>query len=276
MTDLYQVTGNPVGHSLSPRIHTAFAQECKQDLVYRALQLEAEEFTEVMDRLLRSGEIKGSNVTVPHKELAWNLAQKRSEAAQLAGAVNTLFVNEAGEICGDNTDGSGLVADLSNNLNFKLEGARILLLGAGGAVRGVILPLLAAGVSELVLANRTLSKAQALKDLFQDDRISVCRFNEVPGPAYDLIVNGTAASLAGALPPVPGAAVGEQTLAYDMMYSREKTPFCDWAEALGARSVDGLGMLVEQAADAFAIWRGVRPQTAALLAELSAELHDTN
>lgn len=273
MTDLYQVTGNPVGHSLSPRIHTAFAKQCQQDLIYRALQLEAEEFTETMEQLLRSGEIKGSNVTVPHKELAWELAQKRSKAAELAGAVNTLFVNNAGEICGDNTDGSGLVADLTNNLGFKLEGARILLLGAGGAVRGVILPLLAAGVRELVLANRTLAKAKALKELFDDERIVVSRFEEVPVPAYDLIVNGTAASLTGDLPPVPESAVGTETLAYDMMYSPKKTPFCAWAESLGARSVDGLGMLVEQAADAFYIWRGVRPQTAVLLAELSAELH---
>lgn len=276
MTDLYQVTGNPVGHSLSPRIHTAFAQQCKQDLVYRALQLESEEFKETMEQLLRSGEIKGSNVTVPHKELAWDLAQQRSEAAELAGAVNTLFVNAAGEICGDNTDGSGLVADLTNNQGFKLEGARILLLGAGGAVRGVILPLLTAGVSELVLANRTLAKAEALKELFDDERIVVSRFEEVPAPAYDLIVNGTAASLAGDLPPVPESAVGTETLAYDMMYSAKKTPFCAWAESLGARSVDGLGMLVEQAADAFCIWRGVRPQTADLLAELNAELHQTS
>lgn len=272
MTDLYQVTGNPVGHSLSPRIHTAFAKQCRQDLSYRALKLESEEFTQTMRELLTSGEIKGSNVTVPHKELAWELAQQRSPAAELAGAVNTLFVNEAGEICGDNTDGSGLVADLQNNLGFDLKGARILLLGAGGAVRGVILPLLDAGVRELVLANRTLSKAESLKDLFDDKRVIVSRFEEVPGPAYDLIVNGTAASLAGDLPPIPESAVSEQTLAYDMMYSPKQTPFCAWASLLGARSVDGLGMLVEQAADAFQIWRGMRPQTAALLAELRAEI----
>lgn len=273
MTDLYQVTGNPVGHSLSPRIHTAFASQCKQDLTYRALQLESHEFTATMERLLRSGEIRGSNVTVPHKELAWGLAERRSQAAELAGAVNTLYLNDAGEICGDNTDGSGLVADLTNNLQFNLKGARILLLGAGGAVRGVILPLLAAGVSELVLANRTLSKAKDLAMLFGDARIRVARFEEVPAPAYDLIVNGTAASLAGDLPPVPPTAVSRETLAYDMMYSPSKTPFCDWADKQGARSVDGLGMLVEQAADAFAIWRGVRPQTAEILAELDAELH---
>lgn len=272
MTDLYQVTGNPVGHSLSPRIHTAFAKQCQQDLRYRALKLESEEFTQTMRELLTSGEIKGSNVTVPHKELAWQLAQQRSPAAELAGAVNTLSVNDAGEICGDNTDGSGLVADLQNNLGFNLSGARILLLGAGGAVRGVILPLLDAGVRELVLANRTLSKAQALKDLFDDERVSVSRFEEVPGPAYDLIVNGTAASLAGDLPPIPSTTVSQQTLAYDMMYSPKQTPFCAWASRLGARSVDGLGMLVEQAADAFQIWRGMRPQTAELLAELRAEI----
>lgn len=276
MSDLYQVTGNPVGHSLSPRIHTAFAAQCQQDLVYRALKLESDEFTSTMDQLLRSGEIKGSNVTVPHKELAWELAEQRSAAAELAGAVNTLFMNSAGQICGDNTDGSGLVADLTNNLKFEINGARILLLGAGGAVRGVILPLLAAGARELVLANRTLEKAEVLKDLFDDERITVTRFEEVPSPAFDLIINGTAASLAGDLPPIPDTAVAPHTLAYDMMYSPAKTPFCAWADALGARSVDGLGMLVEQAADAFYIWRGVRPQTAGLLAELSAELHSAN
>lgn len=272
MTDLYQVTGNPVGHSLSPRIHTAFAHQCQQDLKYRALKLEADEFTATMRELLTTGEIKGSNVTVPHKELAWQLAQHRSAAAELAGAVNTLFVNEAGEICGDNTDGSGLVADLQNNLGFNLNGARVLLLGAGGAVRGVILPLLDAGVGELVLANRTVSKAEALNELFDDSRVSVSGFEEVPGPAYDLIINGTAASLAGDLPPIPKACISERTLAYDMMYSAEPTPFCKWAADLGARSVDGLGMLVEQAADAFQIWRGMRPATAELLAELRAEI----
>ena len=272
MTDLYQVTGNPVGHSLSPRIHTEFAQQCQQDLHYRALQLEADEFTPTMQQLLTSGEIKGSNVTVPHKERAWALAQNRSQAAELAGAVNTLFMNEAGEICGDNTDGSGLVADLKQNLGRELSEARILLLGAGGAVRGVIKPLLDEGVCELVLANRTVSRAEALKDLFADERISVSRFEDVPEPAYDIVINGTAASLAGDLPPIPDGCVSSHTLAYDMMYSAKQTPFCHWASERGAQAVDGLGMLVEQAADAFFIWRGVRPQTADLLATLRAEI----
>ncbi|HSG04268.1 MAG TPA: shikimate dehydrogenase [Marinobacterium sp.] len=272
MTDLYQVTGNPVGHSLSPRIHTAFAKQCQQDLTYRAFKLESEAFMSTMRELLTTGQIKGSNVTVPHKELAWQLAQRRSAAAELAGAVNTLSINDAGEICGDNTDGSGLVADLQNNLGFDLSGARILLLGAGGAVRGVILPLLNAGIRELVLANRTLAKAEALKELFADERIIVSRFEEIPAPAFDLIINGTAASLAGDLPPVPSGSVSGQTLAYDMMYSPKQTPFCAWAAGLGARSVDGLGMLVEQAADAFQIWRGVRPETTELLAQLRAEI----
>jgi len=272
MTDLYQVTGNPVGHSLSPRIHLAFAAQCQQDLNYRAFQLESADFTQTMERLLRSGEIKGSNVTVPHKELAWDLAEYRSPAAELAGAVNTLYLNEQGQICGDNTDGSGLVADLQTNLNFKLSGARILLLGAGGAVRGVILPLLNAGVSELVLANRTLSKAEVLAELFKDERIHITEFEKIPAPAFDLIVNGTAASLAGDLPPIPAHCVSVNSLAYDMMYSKKLTPFCAWAQAQGAQAVDGLGMLVEQAADAFAIWRGVRPETASLLRQLRQEL----
>jgi len=272
MTDLYQVTGNPVGHSLSPRIHKAFAQQCNQDIDYRAYKMESEDFVEQITAQLSSGEIKGSNVTVPHKELAWLLAKNRSKRAELAGAVNTLYLNDAGEICGENTDGSGLVADLQTNLGIQLDGARVLVIGAGGAVRGVILPLLDAGISELALTNRTLDKAKALQDLFADDRISVSRFDAVSGVGFDLVINGTSASLTGDLPPIPDQVIGTHTLAYDMMYAKELTPFCRWARALGATSVDGLGMLVEQAADAFAIWRGVRPDTKKLLDELRAEL----
>lgn len=272
MTDLYQVTGNPVGHSLSPRIHKAFAEQCDQDLDYRTCKMDSEEFVDRITWQLTSGEIKGTNVTVPHKELAWSLAKNRSKRAELAGAVNTLFLNSDGEICGENTDGSGLVADLQTNLGFDLKGARVLVVGAGGAVRGVILPLLEAGIGELVLTNRTLTKAQYLQELFADNRVSVSCFEEVPGPAYDLVINGTSASLSGDLPPIPNHVIASHTLAYDMMYGKEPTPFCRWANELGATAVDGLGMLVEQAADAFAIWRGVRPNTANLLNTLRQEL----
>lgn len=270
--DLYRVIGNPVSHSLSPRIHSTFARLTGQDMCYEALKLEADEFVPRIQEMLYSGEIKGANITVPYKEQAWRLADLRSDRAELAGAVNTLYLDPDGRIVGENTDGSGLVSDLQSNLDFELNNARVLLVGAGGAVRGVIAPLLSAGVSQLVLTNRTLAKAQSLKDLFGDQRILVSEFEQVPEPAFDLIINGTSASLSGQLPPLPDSCISEATLAYDMMYGAEPTAFCRWASERGASAVDGLGMLVEQAADAFAIWRGVRPETAGLLTELRKEL----
>ena len=272
MIDQYRVTGNPIKHSLSPRIHSHFAQTTGEPLEYIAQRLETDTFTDTLRSQLISGEIKGSNVTLPFKELAWQLAKVRTARAETAGAANTLWLNEQGEICADNTDGVGLLTDLKNNLGLELAGKRVLILGAGGAVRGVIQPMLEANVASVVIANRTVSKAQAIADVFVGSPVSACGYDEIQGPAYDLIVNGTSASIGGELPPVPGDAIDANSCGYDMMYGAEQTPFCSWCEQHGARAIDGLGMLVEQAAESFAIWRGVKPKTAEILNQLRAEL----
>ena len=272
MIDQYRVTGNPIKHSLSPRIHRHFAQTTGESLDYTAQQLEADTFTDTLRAQLTSGEIKGSNVTLPFKELAWQLAQVRTARAETAGAANTLWLNEQGEICADNTDGIGLLTDLKNNLGLELAGKRVLILGAGGAVRGVIQPMLEAQVASVVIANRTVSKAQAIADVFAGAPVTACGYKDIQGPAFDLIVNGTSASIGGELPPVPAEAINANSCGYDMMYGAEKTPFCEWCEQHGARAIDGLGMLVEQAAESFAIWRGVKPETAEILNQLRTEL----
>ena len=268
----YRVTGNPIKHSLSPRIHSHFAQVTGEPIEYTAQLEEAETFTDNLRRQLTSGEILGSNVTLPFKELAWALAEVRTARAETAGAANTLWLNDAGQICADNTDGIGLLTDLKNNLGLELENRRVLILGAGGAVRGVIQPMLDAGVAEVIIANRSVERAQAIVDIFPDAPLKAISYAEITGPAFDLIVNGTSASIGGELPPVPDAAIDANTCGYDMMYGATKTPFCEWCEAHNARAIDGLGMLVEQAAESFFIWRGVKPETAAILAELRSEL----
>ena len=273
MADRYAVFGNPIAHSKSPQIHARFAEQTGQELSYSAEHIEENDFEVAVERFLQ-GDGKGLNITVPFKERAWALAQWRSDRAELAGAVNTLYRLDDGRIAGDNTDGVGLVRDLADNNGVSLNGARVLVLGAGGAVRGVLQPLLAAGVASLLVANRTLARAETLAALFADDgRVQACGFDQVPSEAFDLIINGTSASLQGELPPVPAATVGVQTACYDMMYGAEPTPFCRWASELGAAQViDGLGMLVEQAAESFRIWRGVQPDTAAVMQTLRAAL----
>lgn len=273
MADRYAVFGNPIAHSKSPQIHTRFAEQTAQVLTYSAEHIEENDFEAEVERFLQ-GDGKGLNITVPFKERAWALAQWRSDRAELAGAVNTLYRLDDGRIAGDNTDGIGLVRDLADNNGVSLSGARILVLGAGGAVRGVLQPLLAAGVASVLVANRTLARAQTLAELFAGyGRVQACGFDQVPAEAFDLIINGTSASLQGELPPVPAATVGAQTTCYDMMYGAEPTPFCRWADELGAAQViDGLGMLVEQAAESFRIWRGVRPDTTPVMHALREAL----
>lgn len=273
MTDRYAVFGNPIAHSKSPQIHARFAEQTGQALTYTAEHIEENNFEAAVKRFLQ-GDGKGLNITVPFKERAWALAQWCSERAELAGAVNTLYRLDDGRIAGDNTDGVGLVRDLADNNGVTLNGARVLVLGAGGAVRGVLQPLLVAGVASILVANRTLARAETLAKLFAaDGRVQACGFDQVPAEAFDLIINGTSASLQGELPPVPAATVGAQTACYDMMYAAEPTPFCRWATELGAaRVIDGLGMLVEQAAESFRIWRGVQPQTAPVINALRAAL----
>jgi shikimate dehydrogenase len=265
MTDRYAVFGHPIAHSKSPLIHAAFARQTGQDLTYEAILAPLDGFAESVTAFVAAGG-RGANVTVPFKEEAFRLAGRLTPRARRAGAVNTLALDADG-ILGDNTDGAGLVADLTRNLHRTLAGRRILLLGAGGAARGVIEPLLEAQPAALVIANRTVGRAQELAELF-DRGIRACGFDALD-TAFDLVINATAASLAGEMPPLSPRIFTPETLAYDMMYGRD-TPFLAFARAQGAATADGLGMLVEQAAEAFHLWRGVRPDTAPVIASLRA------
>ncbi|MCQ4312135.1 shikimate dehydrogenase [Pseudomonas stutzeri] len=269
--DRYGVFGNPIGHSKSPQIHRLFAQQTGQTLSYEPLLAPLDEFTGFAHEFFAQG--LGANVTVPFKEQAYRLADQLTERAQRAGAVNTLKKLDDGTLLGDNTDGVGLVRDLLDNAGVALQGKRILLLGAGGAVRGVLEPLLAQRPSALVIANRTLAKAEHLAGEFAElGPVTAAAFEQLQGP-FDLIINGTSASLSGELPPLAEGLVNPgATFCYDMMYGAAPTPFCQWAVALGATTRDGLGMLVEQAAAAFELWRGVRPESAQVLSELRRQL----
>jgi shikimate dehydrogenase len=259
MTDRYAVVGNPIGHSKSPRIHAEFARQTGQDLDYVALLAPLDGFAGVVAGFRAEGG-RGLNVTVPFKEEAFQLATELTARAKAAGAVNTLKF-EAGEMLGDNTDGAGLVNDLTHNLGIDLAGKRILLVGAGGAARGVGLPLMQCQPAELYIVNRTAYKARELSARFD------CYgggFDALPGRQFEVVINATAASLAGELPPLPDDLFAPGALAYDMMYGRD-TPFMAFARDLGVQVADGLGMLVEQAAEAFLLWRGVRPETAPVI-----------
>lgn len=271
MTDLYAVFGNPIGHSKSPEIHNAFAQQTGEDLFYKAILAPLDEFEDEVQRFVAHGG-HGLNVTVPFKENAYRMADEITARAQRAQAVNTLKKLDDGRLLADNTDGAGLVRDLIVNHSVALKDKRILILGAGGAVRGILQPLLEEGPSEIVIANRTVSKAEQLANDFAElGNVSACPFSDVKG-SFGVIINGTSASLAGELPPIPDSAVSHVTVCYDMMYSPRTTVFNAWADKLGAaRTIDGLGMLVEQAAEAFFVWRGVRPQTARVMKDLRSE-----
>ncbi|MDX1588328.1 MAG: shikimate dehydrogenase [Oleiphilaceae bacterium] len=267
-TDRYAVVGNPISHSLSPRIHQAFARQTGESLSYERLEAPLEGFGDfVADFFARGG--RGLNVTVPFKQQAWQLARIHSPRGATAEAVNTLHQDDQGRLVGDNTDGAGLVQDLRVNHGVTLTGARLLLLGAGGAVRGVLTPLLEQQPASLTIANRTLAKADALCEQFAGEvPLHSSGFEALEGP-FDLIINATSASLQGELPPLPAGLLHGQSGAYDMMYGKALTPFCRWAGEQGAAQVmDGLGMLVEQAAESFRVWRGVRPDTAAVIASL--------
>jgi shikimate dehydrogenase len=261
--DRYAVVGNPIGHSKSPRIHALFAAQTGQDMTYEALLAPLDGFAGTVRDFIATGG-RGANVTVPFKEEAFRLAGHLSERARAAGAVNTLTF-AGGEIRGDNTDGAGLVRDITANLGFAIAGRRALLLGAGGAARGVILPLLAEWPAALAVANRTADKAHGLARDFPGT--SGCGFEALAGLSFDLVINATSAGLANAELPLPAGLFAPGCLAYDMVYGRE-TPFLRQARAAGATGADGLGMLVEQAAEAFLIWRGIRPRTEAVLETL--------
>jgi shikimate dehydrogenase len=269
MTDRYCVFGNPIAHSRSPQIHALFAAQTGQDLAYEARLAPLDGFAGAVAQFRAEGG-RGANVTVPFKEEAFRLCDRLSPRARAAGAVNTLTFASDG-VAGDNTDGAGLVADLTRNLGFGLAGARVLLLGAGGAARGVVLPLLDCRPAALHVANRTAAKALALAQDFAVGALSASGFAELEGRVFDLVINATAASLGGAALALPAGLWAPGALAYDMMYGGGDTPFLAQARAAGAGALaDGLGMLVEQAAEAFFVWRGVRPQTAPVLASLRA------
>ncbi|WP_110666401.1 shikimate dehydrogenase [Salinicola halophilus] len=270
MTDRYAVFGNPIGHSRSPTIHAAFAEQTGEAMRYAAIEAPKADFAGAWRRFVAEGG-SGANVTVPFKEAAFELADTLTARARLAGAVNTLSVDADGATHGDTTDGVGLVRDLAFHA-APLDGARVLLLGAGGASRGVIEPLLAANVTSLTIANRTVAKARALAELFAEcGEIDGCGFEDVTGP-FDVVINATSASLAGDLPPLPDDLFLDGGVAYDMMYAAEPTVFLRWAGDRGARTLDGLGMLIEQAAASFALWRGVTPETRALREQLRRAL----
>lgn len=268
MSDRYAVFGNPVGHSRSPLIHAAFAAQCGEDITYEAILAPSDGFAECVRAFVVAGG-RGANVTLPFKEEAHRLATQRTPRAELAGAVNTLVFTGT-QIVGDNTDGAGLLRDLVDNQGCVIGGRRLLLLGAGGAARGVVAPLLAAGPCTLLIANRTTEKAAALVQHFAEDgRLGACGYAQLAGASFDLVINATSASLGGTLPPLPEGVFAAGSLAYDMMYGQGETPFLAFARAQGAAHLaDGLGMLVEQAAEAFHVWRGVRPASAPVIAML--------
>ncbi len=275
-TDRYVVIGNPIAHSKSPQIHAAFARQTGEALVYERLLAPVDGFEQTVRDFIAAGG-RGANVTVPFKLEAFALATELSERARMAGAVNTLrFDRAAGmvTIVGDNTDGVGLVRDIMLNAGVQMKGARVLLLGAGGAARGVLLPLLAESPAQLVIANRTLERAEALVTGFASaspTALSASRF-ETLGGSFDIVINATSASLSSELPPVPASAFATGGFAYDMMYGAQPTVFMQMAQQAGAAVRDGLGMLVEQAAESFFVWRGVRPDTLPVYRELRAQL----
>jgi len=268
MSDRYCVFGNPIGHSLSPAIHAAFAAQCRQDLIYEAILAPRDGFVDAV-RGFVAGSGRGANVTVPFKEEACLLANRLTGRAKVAGAVNTLVFDGAGML-GDNTDGYGLLRDLTLNLGYQVAGKRVLLLGAGGAARGVIGPLLDTRPAALVVANRTADRARDLAQrLPLTASLRGCDYAELAGQSFDLVINATSASLSGQLPPLPEGIFAAESLAYDMMYGQGQTPFLVFAGSQGvARLADGLGMLVEQAAEAFRVWRGIRPDTEPVMAML--------
>ena len=266
MTDKYAVIGHPISHSKSPLIHAAFAQQTGQDIEYTAIEVPLDGLEASLIQLRDILKLKGINVTVPFKEQAWELVTNKSERAQRAGAINTVRFDENGSVFGDNTDGAGLCRDLVINHGVEINGKRILLLGAGGAARGVIEPLMQHEPSELFIANRTAEKAKALAEVFIDlGTIKGGGFDAITAP-YDVVINATAASLQGQVPPLPDDLLAEDAACYDMMYGNTDTAFITWAKQHGAaKTIDGLGMLIEQAAEAFQLWRGIMPDTAPVM-----------
>ncbi len=273
MTDRYAVIGNPIAHSKSPQIHTLFAEQTGEPLVYTALLGPTDAFVKTVNAFAANGG-RGLNVTVPFKNEAFVLASDYSQRALRASAVNTLsWQPETQNWHGDNTDGVGLVRDLQRNLQVELAGKRLLVLGAGGAVQGVLGPLLDAAPAHIHIANRTAGKAAALAQYFADaGSVAGGGWESLVNQQFDVVINGTAASLAGELPQLPDNLLAEGAACYDMMYGAKPTPYMQWATERGGAAYDGLGMLVEQAAESFSVWRGVLPEAEPVIAALRTQL----
>lgn len=267
--DRYAVFGNPIGQSRSPDIHTAFAEQTGQSLTYTRQLVDLGKFRQTADEFFASGG-KGLNVTAPFKGDAFEYAQQLTERAKVAGAVNMLALQQDGTVLGDNTDGIGMVLDMTQRLGWSLKDKTILLLGAGGAVRGVLLPCLEEKPRALTIANRTVAKAEELARRFSAfGAVEACGFDELDERQFDLVINGTSASLSGELPSIAASVFAPGAAVYDMMYAAELTPFLDWARAQGVNQLaDGLGMLVGQAAESFYLWRGIRPALEPVLESL--------
>ena len=273
MNDLYAVVGDPIGHSKSPLIHRLFAEQTGQALNYEAIRIDIEEesFAYAIKTLIAKG-YKGINITVPYKLDAFEQAQMLTERAKIAHAVNTYIFNEDGSVTGDNTDGIGLVNDIEVNGQIAFKDKTVLILGAGGAVQGIMQPLLSKLPKSIHIANRTPKRAEVLSERFETDIISASDWRKVPliEGGYDIIINGTAASLDNKLIPMSDKIIGKHSLVYDMMYGDKPTVFMDWAKQTNPNctTMDGLGMLVGQAAEAFYLWRGVRPETASVIKQV--------
>ncbi len=264
--DRYAVVGFPIKHSWSPFIHGLFARQTNQVLTYTRMEVAPEDFAREVETFFASGG-RGLNITVPHKQAACLLTRFRTPRAEIAGAVNTIAVQD-GALFGDNTDGAGLVTDLTRNLGLALENTRVLLLGAGGAARGVMGPLLGAGPAYLEIANRNVDRATELaKEFAMLGNVHGCGFDAITATGqFDLVLNATSASLQETIPPVPPSVIGPTTLCYDIAYGKGDTAFTRWAKNAGAgRAETGWGMLVEQAAESFYLWRGVKPETRPVL-----------
>ena len=271
--DAYAVMGNPITHSRSPQIHAAFAKQTDQRIEYTAIQVDVGGFDQAVGNFFANGG-KGLNVTVPFKREAWELADELGAEAKRAGAVNTLLMNSRGQLVGRNTDGIGLVRDLLQNHKISIANKRVLLIGAGGAARGVLQPLLDEKPATLMIVNRTAGRAHDLAEHFSKlGDVRGAGFDDLGDQSFDLIINASAASLQGEVPPLPNTVCAKGCWCYDMMYSTEPTPFVRWGEQQGAsKSVDGLGMLVEQAAESFFYWREVRPETAPVIQSIRLTL----
>ncbi len=271
--DDYAVMGNPISHSKSPSIHTLFAEQTQQSVLYTAIHVDLGGFKQAVGNFVASGG-KGLNITVPFKQEAWELVSSRSERAERAGAVNTIKI-ENDQLFGDNTDGVGLVNDLTINHGIELKNKNILLMGAGGAARGVLVPLLKQNPSSLFIVNRTPDRAKDLAlDFFDVGNVQGGGYDAIAELKFDIVINATAASLQGELPPLPDTLLNDNASCYDMMYAAKPTPFMLWAtEHNAVKVLDGLGMLVEQAAESFYIWRNIKPETKNVIEKLRAELN---